>query len=139
MRSASDDLIVSSALRNQLFVLSTTVRKSKGATLFRRGDACGGVFLIRSGKVRLSLEEENPSFPPRILGAGCVVGLPSAIAGSTYSLTAEILEDAELARVSQEALCDCLRQNSQLCFEVMHILSQEISATRSALKHCGIR
>jgi CRP/FNR family transcriptional regulator len=137
MGSGSDGLVVSAALRDQLLALSTPVSKPKGAILFRRGDACAGVFLICSGKVRLSLEAAGTAFRPRILGAGSVVGLPSAVGGSHYSLTAEVLEDAELACVSQNALTECLRQNSVFCFEVMSILSHEISETRSVLKHNG--
>ncbi|MFZ1919029.1 MAG: Crp/Fnr family transcriptional regulator [Terriglobales bacterium] len=137
MGSGSEGLAVSAALREQFLLLSTAVSRPKGTILFSRGDPCAGVFLIRSGKVRLALDIANSAFRPRILGAGCVVGLPSAVGGSDYSLTAEVVEDAELACVSQKALTDCLRENSFLCFEVMDILSHEISETRSALKHNG--
>jgi len=139
MGSGSDGLVVSAALRDQLLLLSTRVSSPKGRVLFRRGDACTGVFLICSGKVRLSIEAADAAFRPRILVAGSVVGLPSAVGGSHYSLTAEVVEDAELACVSQKALADCLRENPVLCFEVMSILSNEISETRSALKHSGLR
>ncbi len=139
MGSGSDGLVVSAALREQLLVLSTRVSKPKGTVLFRRGDACAGVLLICSGKVRLSLEAADTAFRPRIFGAGCVVGLPSAVGGSHYSLTAEVIEQAELACVSQKALTSCLRESPVLCFEVMSILSNEISETRSALKHSGPR
>jgi len=139
MGSDSEGLVVSAALREQLLILSTAVSRPKGTVLFSRGDACAGVFLICSGKVRLALDVADSAFRPRILGAGCVVGLPSAVGGSNYSLTAEVLEDAELACVSQKALTDCLLENPVLCFEVMSILSNEISETRSALKHSGLR
>ena len=135
----SDGLVVSLALREQLLQLATLVSKPKGATLFRRGDACAGAFLICSGRVCLSLQPVHPSFPPRVLGAGCLIGLPAAVAGSEYSLTAEVSEPAELACVSRDALSDCLRQNSELCLEVMKILSHEISATRAAIKQGTVR
>lgn len=137
MGSSSDGLVVSAALREQLLALSTTVSKPKGAMLFRRGDACAGMFLICKGKVRLSLDDTNTVFRPRIMGEGCVVGLPAAVAGTTYSLSAEVIESADLACVPQTTLGDFLRQNSSLCFEVMSILSHEISETRSAIKNSG--
>jgi CRP-like cAMP-binding protein len=138
MGSGLQGLVVSAALREQLLSLSTAVSRPKGAVLFHRGDACAGVFLICSGKVCISLDAADDAFPPRILGAGCVVGLPSAVGGSHYSLTAEVIEAAELACVSQKALTECLRQNPVLCFEVMNILSHEISETRSVLKYSGL-
>jgi len=134
MGSGSEDPAISSALREQLLQLSTPASKSKGTILFRRGEVCVGVFLICKGKVRLALDAPSWAFPPRILGPGCVAGLPAALADSPYSLSAEVVEDAELACISQRALCECLRQNAKLCFEVMDILSHEISSTRSAMK-----
>jgi len=139
MVSTSDGLIVSSALSQQLSLISTALSKRKGEMLFRRGDACAGVFLIRQGKVRLSLDDTTAFFRPRILGEGSVVGLPAAVANAPYSLTAEVVEDAELACVPQKVLADCLRQNAALCFEVMDILSHEISTTRSVIKNGGAR
>ena len=138
MPAGMGDLVVSSAMREQLLRAATLVSKPKGTMLFRRGDAVVGVFLIRDGKISLALDGVNSAFPPRVLGAGSVVGLPATVAGSPYSLTAQVIEDAELAFVPRQALVDCLKQNPQLCFEVMDILSGEISGTRSALKGNGL-
>jgi len=121
-------------MKEQLLLLGTIVFKRKGTILFSRGDACTGVFLVRGGKVLLALDRINTAFPPRTLGAGCVIGLPAAVGGSPYSLTATVVEDAELTFVPRQALVDCLKQNPSLCFEVMDILSREISGTRHALK-----
>ena len=137
MASTTDGPVVSAALSAQLLALSKPVSKSKGTLLFRRGDPCAGVFLVCKGKVRLFLDNSEELFGPRILGPGSVVGLPSAVAGTPYSLSADIAEDAELACVPQKALADCLRQDPVLCFEVMDILSNEISHTRSAIKNSG--
>lgn len=134
MAERPGDLVVSPALQAQLLPLATALSKTKGSVLFRHGDAVRGVFLIRSGKVRLALDGANSSFPSRILGPGSVAGLPASVAGSPYSLTAEVIEDAELAFVPRETLLECLQKNPQLCFEVMGILSGEISQTRSVLK-----
>jgi len=137
MASRSNDLAVSSALRQQLLQISTFAIRQAGTVLFQRGDPCAGLFLILNGHVRLVLEPSNPVFPDRVLGPGCVVGLPSAMAGAPYSLTAEVVEDTELACVPRPELTECLRRNPELCFEVMEMLSREISGTRSAMKRIG--
>ena len=137
MAAGPGDLVVPPEMREQLLRLATCTSKAKGTILFRHGDAVRGLFLIRSGKVSLALDGANASFPSRILGTGSVVGLPATVAGSPYSLTAQVIEDAELAFVPREAVVDCLRQNPQLCFEVMDMLSGEISGTRFALKRYG--
>ncbi len=137
MAAGPGDLVVSAAMQEQLLRLATLVFKAKGTILFRHGDAVTGLYLIRRGKVGLALDSVNSTFPPRILGAGSVVGLPATVAGSPYSLTAQVLDDAELAFVAREAVVECLRQNPALCFEVMDMLSGEISGTRLAIKKSG--
>lgn len=139
MDSESDGLVASPALREQLLLLSTTVSKPSGTVLFRRGDPCAGAFLICKGRVRLSLDAGDKLLPARVLGTGCVVGLPATVAGLAYSLTAEVIEEADLASVPKERLDNCLRDNPELCLEVMRVLSREISMTRAALKSGGIR
>ena len=131
-------LVVSVTMRDEFLRLATSVSsEAKGTILFRRGDAARGLFLIRSGRVSVDLDAGNAAFPPRILGAGAVVGLPATVAGSPYSLTAEVIDDAELAFVPRPAVLSCLQSNPQLCFEVMDLLSGEISGTRTALKQAG--
>jgi len=134
MGSDQSRTVVSSALRTQLLSLSTVVSKPKGSLVFRRGEPCSGVFLICKGKIRLTLDDTDAIFPPRILHEGSVVGLPSALGGSAYSLTAEVIENAELACIPVQALSDCLQKNAQLCFEIMTMLGHEVSTTRAAIK-----
>ena len=137
MAVGTRDLVVSPEMQEQLLRLGTRISKAKGTILFRHADAVRGLFLICSGKVSLSLDGANAAFPRRVLGPGSVVGLPATVAGSPYSLSAQVVEDAELAFVPRAAVVDCLRQNPHLCFEVMHMLSGEISGTRFALKQSG--
>jgi CRP-like cAMP-binding protein len=134
MTTRPAQLVVSAAMQDKLLSLATSISRAKGTVLFRHGDAVQGVFLIRNGKIQLALEGVDYAFPPRILGTGSVVGLPATVAGSPYSLTAQVVEDAELAFVARAPLLEALQHDAQLCFEVMDMLSGEISETRSALK-----
>ncbi len=94
-------LVVSPALREEFLRLSTSIsREPSGKILFQCGDTPRGLYLVCSGKVSLMLETGNIAFPPRIAGPGAVVGLPATMAGSPYSLTAEVIEEAEVAFVS---------------------------------------
>lgn len=138
MDARPGDLGVSPAMQEKFLPLSTPLSKPAGTILFRHGDPVIGAYLIRSGSVRLTLDCENSSFPPRLLGPGSVLGLPATVAGSPYSLTAQVVDDAELAFIPRPALLECLQQDPQLCFEVMEILSGEISGTRSVLKQACV-
>jgi CRP-like cAMP-binding protein len=56
------------------------------------------------------------------------------VSGNPYSLTAEVVQDAELAFVPRQAVLDILHKDSVLCFQVMEMLSGEISHIRNAFK-----
>lgn len=134
MACGGTNLIPSVELKERLLSQAAIVSKPKGAILFRRGDAVTGLFLILRGKVSLGLERENPVFPTRTLSTGCIAGLPGTVSGNPYSLTAEVIQDAELAFVPREAVIDILHKDPVLCFQVMEMLSGEISQVRSAFK-----
>lgn len=121
-------------LKAQLESAGSIIQKEKETFLFRRGDAVAGVFLILSGEVRLGLERDPRGFPSRHLGPGSVVGLPATLSNSPYTLTAEIIEDARLCFVPAGKLRQLLRDQPQLCFDVMSILTEELNQTRAVLE-----
>jgi len=137
MATLGKNLIPSPELQTELERLATIVLKPKGTTLFRRGDDVSGVFLIRSGRVSLGLDCETPIYPARILGPGAIAGLPATVSGNPYSLNAKVVEDSELAFIPRDAVLECLHRDPVLCFQVMEMLSGEISDIRSAFKQNG--
>jgi len=131
-------VVVSTTMQEELLRLATGISsESKGTVLFRRGDEPRGLYLICSGSVSLTLDAGIFPFPTRTLGPGAILGLPSTISGSAYSLTAEVVDNAQLAFVPRAAVLNCLATNQQLCFEVMELLSSEISGTRAVLKQAS--
>ena len=83
-------LIAPDSLRTQLESIGSRIEKQKGTFLFRREDAASGVYLILSGQIRLGLERDPRGFPSRMIGEGSLLGLPSTLSSSPYSLTAEL-------------------------------------------------
>jgi CRP-like cAMP-binding protein len=134
MVASGTNLIPSANLKAELERLATVVSKPKGTILFHRGDVVSGLYLILRGRVSLGLDAESPVFPTRILVPGCIAGLPGTVSGNPYSLTAEVVQDADLAFVPRDAVLECLRKNATLCFEVMEMMSGEIAHIRSAFK-----
>jgi CRP-like cAMP-binding protein len=137
MATQGTNLIPSPELKAELQRRATIVFKPKGTILFRRGEDVSGLFLIHSGRVSLTLDCETTLYPPRILGPGAIAGLPATVSGNPYSLTARVVDDAELAFVPRDAVVQCLQNNPTICFEVMDMLSGEISDIRSAFKQNG--
>lgn len=127
-------LVAPDELKKHLITAGTPVQRARGTYLFRRGDAVTGIFLISRGTVRLGLDGDPAGFPSRDVGPGSVVGLPASLSDSSYSLTAEVSEDAELVFLSRQRLLDLLREKPELCFQVMSILTEELTQTRTALE-----
>jgi CRP-like cAMP-binding protein len=122
------------ALRKRLQSLATSVRKAKGAVLFRAGQPCRGAFLIRSGQVELSLEGASHLYPARVVGRGNVVGLPAAFSGEPYSLTAKAKSACRLDFIPRGKLLDLLRRNPRAGFDIVRMLSEEIFQMRNIAK-----
>jgi CRP-like cAMP-binding protein len=128
-------LLAPEALKEQLEIIGSPIKKPRGSFLFRRGDEVSGVFLISQGAIRLGLERDLPGWPARHLGPGSVVGLPATLSDMPYSLTAEVLEESELVHVPRPRLLELLREKPELCFHIMAILSEELTQTRAAIEH----
>lgn len=109
------------------------VSRPAGAILFHCGDPVSGVYLIRKGAVSMSLDAHTSIYPPKTLGPGEIAGLPATLTG-TYSLSAEVAEDAELGFIPSGRVAELLEASPRLCLLAMRIISGEIARIRSALK-----
>jgi len=65
----------------------------RGSALFHEGDRTKAVFVMCSGKVKVSAtSKDGRTMILRIAGAGDVLGMSSALAAGEYEVTAEALE-----------------------------------------------
>ncbi len=96
----------------------------KSAVLFRRGERAFGIFVVLSGKVSLDFGVDSPL--ARSYGPGAMLGLPATLTRRSYSMTATVIEDAELAFVSSQALDSLLRERPVLCQPLMAILAERV-------------
>lgn len=105
--------------------------KPKGSVLFRAGQPVRGAFLVRSGRVKMSLDHSTLC-PARTVGPGSIIGLPATFSGEPYSLTAQVQTDCKLDFVPRARLLRLLRNNPELGFQIVRLLSEEIFHMRKA-------
>lgn len=104
---------------------------AKGKVLFQQGEVGRGVFLLREGKVRLSLHTGGRKEPPyRIARPGNILGLPATLSHAPYSLTARNLADCELGFAAAEDVIDLLSKRADLCFQAVEIMAHEVRKLR---------
>jgi len=117
--------------------VAITISKPRRTVLFRRGQLGAGVFLLRTGKARLLLEKcISARVPPKIVGPGALIGLPSAIANEPRAVTAEIVEDATLAYVDRRDLVRLLRSDAQHCLWAVEVLGRRLQEAHREKARC---
>lgn len=105
------------------------------AVLFVQGDEPSGVYLVCSGKVRLFIR--NPvtgavTFD-RTVEPGSMLGLPAVFGDKPYSMSAEVLENSEVAFVPRPRFLQMMQSDGQLCMRCLQLLSDEVRIARNAI------
>ena len=118
-------------------LLSMTSRKHvrASATLFCQGDEPAGVYIVLGGRVRLTIR--NPATQAitfdRPAEPGSLLGLPAVFGDRPYSMTAEVVEDAELGFIERKRFLALMQEDGQLCMRCLQLLSDEVRVARGAI------
>jgi CRP/FNR family cyclic AMP-dependent transcriptional regulator len=119
------------ALWAELEGIATPTAVRKGKKLFRQGDAGRGVFLLRKGKLMLSMHPRgHGKLLYRAIGPGHILGLPATLSNAPYSLTAECLADCELAFIHAEEVIGLLSKRGDLCLRAVELMAHEVRQLR---------
>src|SRR5580704_380254 len=110
------------------------VRKPRSTVLFRRGERAFGMFLILKGTVSLDFGVDSSVGLANTYGPGALVGLPATLTGRDYSMTATVTDDAELGFLTARAVESLLREQPDLCQQLLTILSAKIAHTEQLTK-----
>ena len=103
--------------------------------LFVQGDEPAGVYIVCSGRLRLFIR--NPvtgviTFD-RTVDSGNLLGLPAVFGDKPYSMSAEVLEHAEVAFISRPKFLELMQKDGQLCMRCLQLLSDEVRIARQAI------
>jgi len=97
--------------------------------LFERGQKAFGLFLLQSGKARLSV----PGALDRSVGPGSLLGVPGTLSKGVYSLSAELLEESQVLFVPSERVMALLTEHPDIGFQLVQLLSREIQELRQRI------
>jgi len=100
-----------------------------GALLFVEGQAPRGVYVLCSGKVKLSTtSREGKVLILRIAQPGEVLGLSAVIAGEPFEVTAETTEPCQVNFIDRAALIERIEKNGELGLRSSQALSREFQS-----------
>jgi CRP/FNR family transcriptional regulator, cyclic AMP receptor protein len=112
---------------------------TRGSVLFRESTPARGIFLLCEGRARLSVcSESGKRLTLRIVGPGEALGLSAALSGTPYELTAEILEDSQVATVNRRDLLHFLHEHREACLQVVHLLSEDLHVAYDRVRSVGL-
>jgi CRP/FNR family transcriptional regulator len=119
--------------------LSSLESYPKGAILFVEGQGAHGVYILSSGRVKLTASSaEGKSLLLRVAGPGEVIGLPGTLSEKTYVLTAEALEPVEANFISRGPFMQFLRDHSEAALRVARILNEIYHETFQEIRYLGL-
>ena len=111
----------------------------KGATLFVEGQSPRGVFVLCSGRIKLSTSSaDGKSLIVRIAEPGEVLGLPATVTGKPYELTAEVIEPAQANFIARQDFLAFLREHGEAALRVAQQLGETYHSAIAEMRTIGL-
>ncbi len=108
---------------------------AQNTRLFRQGDKGDAMYLIESGRVRISIQDhDKQELTLAELAQGDFFGEMSIIDGRQRSADAHVVEDARLAVLSRDAFLSFVRTNPDVALEMLSALTDRLRRTDELLR-----
>ena len=107
----------------------------RNTRLFRQGDKGDAMYLIESGRVRISIhDDDQQEVTLAELAQGDFFGEMAIIDGRQRSADAHVIEDARLAILSRDAFLSFVRNNPDVALEMLSALTERLRRTDDLLR-----
>ena len=111
----------------------------QSAVLFVEGQGPRGVYIICSGRVKLSTtSRDGKTLILRIAQAGEVLGLHATVSGKPYELTAETLQPCQLDFIRREDFLKFLEHHGDACLHAAQHLSENCQNAYEMIRSVGL-
>jgi len=118
---------MSTALRDELHV-------KKGEIIFRQGDPGHEMFVVSSGRVRLTIGSAGHEKDVALIGPGEFFGELSLLSDEPRSATAEIMEDSTLLAIGRDVFAMLVQDDLDIVFRMMNIQGRRLRQTNQPIE-----
>ena len=126
------------ALRD-LDTIKYTTSYPKGAVLFSEGQSPRGVFIMCTGRIKLSTSSsEGKALITQIASEGDLIGLSATMAGKPYEVTAEALEPSTVNVVRRDDFLQFMTSHPEACLKVAQHLGNDYHAAFEKARTLGL-
>jgi CRP/FNR family transcriptional regulator, cyclic AMP receptor protein len=123
----------------KLAAITSAAAYPKGATLFVEGQTPRGVFILCSGRVKLSTTSaDGRTLILRISESGEVLGLPATVTGKAYELTADVIEPTQANFISRQDFLLFLREHGEAALRVAQQLGETYHSAIEEMRTIGL-
>jgi len=119
--------------------VKSTAVYPKGAMLFIEGQMARGVFVLCSGKVKLSTtSREGKTIITKISDSGDVLGLNAVVSNRPYEVTAEMMEPGQANFIPKDSLQLMLKDFPEAAMRVAQQLSRNYYTAYEEIRTLGL-
>ena len=113
---------------------TSTADHERGATLFRQGEQCGGVFELFAGKAKITAFARNGNLATlKIAREGELLGLSEALLNLPFQATAEAAGPCSTRFIPRKWLIAIMTQSSEIAIQVAEQLGSSYLAALSTV------
>lgn len=110
-----------------------------GAVLFAEGEPVRGVFVLCTGRVKLTANSRTGrSVVARIARAGEALGIGSAISGQRHALTAETMGPSQACFIRHDDFARLLTEFDSVASGALAQLSREVQESTETIRSLGL-
>ncbi len=119
--------------------IKSTAVYPKGAMLFIEGQMARGVFVLCSGKVKLSTtSREGKTIITKISDSGDVLGLNAVVSNRPYEVTAEMMEPGQANFIPKDSLQLMLKDFPEAAMRMAQQLSRNYYTAYEEIRTLGL-
>lgn len=134
-----DVLQAFSTLTEAMEVKGSASKHAPGAFLFSAGESARGVFMLRKGRVKLTMDSaDGKTLILKVAKPGDFLDLGSCVLGKPHEVTAEVLQESELQFLPQQDFMRLIQKHGQVCLEVALLLGHDFHQACVELTMLGL-